>query len=71
MGFTYEYTYQDHEYIIRTMNTKHTCYIQLVAKPSPIPRLSPHTTTLTLRHHRSGESLGMRLNQYTMLASSC
>ena len=23
MGFAYEYTYQDHEYIIRTMNTKH------------------------------------------------
>ena len=22
-GFAYEYTYQDHEYIIRTMNTKH------------------------------------------------
>ena len=37
MGSTYEYTYQDSEYIIRTMNTKHaqcTCYyIQLVTKP--------------------------------------
>jgi len=22
-GFAYEYTYQGHEYIIRTMNTKH------------------------------------------------
>jgi len=36
MGFR-EYTYQDHEYIIRAMNTKHaqsTClYIQLVTKP--------------------------------------
>ena len=35
MGFTYEYTYQDHEYIVRIMNTKHaqcTCYIQLVIK---------------------------------------
>jgi len=36
MGFR-EYTYQDREYIIRAMNTKHaqcTClYIQLVTKP--------------------------------------
>ena len=36
MGF-HEYTYQDPEYIIRAMNTKHaqcTClYIQLVTKP--------------------------------------
>ena len=32
MGF-YEYTYQDHEYIIRAMNTKHALYIQLVTKP--------------------------------------
>jgi len=23
MGFAYEYTFQDHEYIIRTVNTKH------------------------------------------------
>ena len=23
MGFGYEYTYQDHEYLIRTMNNKH------------------------------------------------
>jgi len=22
-GYAYEYTYQDHEYIIRTMNTEH------------------------------------------------
>jgi len=36
MGF-HEYTYQDREYIIRAINTKHaqcTClYIQLVTKP--------------------------------------
>jgi len=36
MGF-HEYTYQDREYIIRAMNTKHTqctcLYIQLVTKP--------------------------------------
>ena len=25
---TYEYTYQDHEYIIRTMNTKHDWTVQ-------------------------------------------
>jgi len=24
MAFAYEYTYQDREYIIRTMNTKHS-----------------------------------------------
>ena len=36
MDFTYEYTYQDCEYIIRTMNIMHASallYIQLVAKP--------------------------------------
>ena len=36
----HEYTYQDHEYVIRAMNSKHaqcTCYIyiQLVTKPAP------------------------------------
>ena len=25
MGFAYAYTYEDHEYIIRTMNTKYIC----------------------------------------------
>jgi len=42
MDFAYEYTYQDCEYIIRTMSTKHAqcaClallneYFQLVTKP--------------------------------------
>jgi len=29
MGFAYDYTYQDHEYIFRIMNTKHArCYVQ-------------------------------------------
>ena len=29
MGFAYEYTYQGHEYIIRTMNTKHALTVHL------------------------------------------
>jgi len=29
MGFAYEYTYQGHEYIIRTMNTKHDHTVHL------------------------------------------
>jgi len=28
-GFAYEYTYHDHDYIIRTMNTKHTGTVHL------------------------------------------
>ena len=29
VGFAYEYTYQDHDYIFRTMNTKNAqCYAQ-------------------------------------------
>jgi len=30
MGFAYEYTYQDCEYIIRTINTKHALAIHMV-----------------------------------------
>jgi len=42
MGYAYEHTYQDREYVIRTMNTKCAQYIcmlhiQLVTKPYSFP----------------------------------
>ena len=43
MGYAYEYTYQDCEYIIRTMNTKYAQLVtQLIHTSFPAPRL--HTT---------------------------
>jgi len=49
MGFVYayEYTYQDHEYIIRTMNTEHA---QLARNPI-------HTGFLLLLHRLHSDAL--------------
>ena len=53
MGF-HEYTYQDHEYIIRAINTKHaqcTClYIQLVTKLYILDFLLQAAHTIALCH---------------------
>jgi len=43
MSFTYEYSYQDHEYIIRTMNTMHA---QSPAIHSAYTPVSPFLLTL-------------------------
>jgi len=47
MGFPYEYTYQDHEYIIRTMNTKHA---QLLTKPYTYQFLLLAVHKIALKH---------------------
>ena len=54
--FSYKYTYQDRDYIIRTMNTKPaqcTCYIQLVTKPYTLSFLLQPAHKLALSHSKN------------------
>ena len=59
MGFAYEYTYQDHEYIIRTMNTKHAPCIHSACRRNRRGRRAS-TPPLACNH-----------TQYIQFSSSC